>query len=201
MKKKILLPENIEDITLGQYQRLDALQKRDLDVLAYNKRVIEIFTDLKFRDVEKIAHKDYEDIIKQITSALNQDVEFKDRFFINDTEFGFITNFDEITTAEYVDLSNHGLDVENLHKVMAVLFRPITNKDAFGNYEIESYEGTKEYQDVMKYTPLNIVNGAIVFFCNLSSELKNYIQKSTQEVQARETKRKATFPNGDGMQQ
>ncbi len=202
MYKSITLPESIEDITLEQYQKYVALSKReDLGQLSYNKRLLSIFTNLKFREIERISFKDYEDMVNQIEQALRQEVEFKDRFFINDIEFGFIPNLDEITTAEYVDLNANGVEIENLHKVMAVLFRPISKVDAFGNYEIEPYKGTKEYADVMKHTPLNIVNGSLVFFCNLSRELKNSIQKSTKVVQERVQQLQDTLKNGDGTQQ
>ena len=201
MKRKILLPENIEDITLLQYQRFEALKDRDLDSVSFGKRVIEIFTDLKYRDIDKMHFADYEDIINQINKALSQKVDFKDRFYINDVEFGFIPNFDEITTAEYVDINHNGLELENMHKLMAVLFRPIKNKDVFGNYEIVEYDGTGKYADVMKYTPLNIVNGALVFFWNLSRELRNNIQKSTEEVRQRVKRQGDILKSGDGTLQ
>jgi len=53
---KLKLPENIEDITLDQYQKYTVLVGReDLDEISFNKRLISIFTDLKFRDIEKVA--------------------------------------------------------------------------------------------------------------------------------------------------
>jgi len=61
---KLKLPENIEDITLDQYQKYTVLVGReDLDEISFNKRLISIFTDLKFRDIEKVAYKDYEFIV------------------------------------------------------------------------------------------------------------------------------------------
>lgn len=199
---KINLPENIEDITLDQYQKYSVLVAReDLDEISFNKRLISIFTDLKFRDIEKVAYKDYEFIVAQITLALTQEAEFKSTFKINGVEFGFIPNLNDISTGEYVDLSTHGTTIENMHKVMAVLFRPIKSKDFFGNYEIESYTGTKQYAELMKYTPLNIVNGALVFFYNLSKELRIATQKSTKVLQAKVNELQAILKNGDGMQQ
>ena len=128
-------------------------------------------------------------------------MDFQDRFTINGVEFGFIPNLEDITTGEYVDLSTHGMDIETLHKVMAVLFRPVSGEDAFGNYKIETYQGTKQYSEVMKYTPLNIVNGALVFFYNLSKELKNHIQKSTEAVQVKVNELQAISKSGDGTLQ
>ena len=199
---KLKLPENIEDITLDQYQKYTVLVGReDLDEISFNKRLISIFTDLKFRDIEKVAYKDYEFIVAQITLALTQEAEFKSTFKINGVEFGFIPNLNDISTGEYVDLSTHGTTIENMHKVMAVLFRPIKSKDFFGNYEIEPYTGTKRYAELMKYTPLSIVNGALVFFYNLSKELRIATQKYTTAVQAKVNELQAISKNGDGTQQ
>ena len=202
MNTKITLPENISEITLDQYQRFDKLNKRtDLSELNYNKRVIEIFTELKYRDIGNISHKDYVDILEQITKAMNQDCKFENRFSIQDVEFGFIPNLDEMSTAEFVDLSKWGIEVENLHRVMAVLFRPITSKDKFKNYEIAGYNGTSEYADVMKRMPMNIVNGALGFFYHLAKELRIHIQRYTRVEQQRAVKLQGTSKSGGGTQQ
>ena len=52
----------------------------------------------------------------------------------------------------------------------------------------------------MKYMPLSIVNGALVFFSNLANELIEYTQKYTTEEQAREKTPATTSKNGGGMQ-
>jgi len=200
MVKKITLPEHIGEITLGQFQRFDVLNKReDLDELGYNKRVIEIFTELKHREVGLIPHKDYEDILKTIIEAMNKEPKFEHRFKIGDVEFGFHNNLDEMSTAEFVDLKSYGVEVENFHKLMAILFRPITNKDALGNYELMSYEGTKKYSEIMKRMPMNLVNGALVFFSNLAKELQKHIQKYTAQELQKEMVQQITLKNGDGF--
>lgn len=197
---KIILPEDISEITLNQYQRFERLNDRKgLSELQYNKRVIDIFTELKFRDIGNISNKDYEDILQQIIKAINKDVKFQNRFFIKDVEFGFVPNIDEITTAEFVDLSGEGLDIKDYHKIMAILFRPITGKDRFGNYEIENYRGTKDYEDIMKEMPMHIVNGALGFFYLLAKELRVSTQKSTREVQAKEVQLHSSLRNGGGL--
>ena len=122
---------------------------------------------------------DFDGIHAQITEALDTEVPFENRFVLNQVEYGFVPNLDEITTGEYIDLSTYGNSMETLHKTMAVLFRPITKDMAFGSYEIEPYNGTKDRAEVMKQAPMNIVLGMLVFFCDLSRELKNHILKST----------------------
>ncbi len=81
---------------------------------------------------------------------------------------------------------------------MAVLFRPIKDKERYSNYKVEKYDGSTKYGELMKSMPLNIVNGSLVFFCNLSSELRIYIQKFTEAERVKEEKRVSTLRNGGG---
>jgi len=198
---KIILPESIQDITLHQFQLYNELLERtDLDEYNFNKRKIQIFTGLERNRIELISAIDYKEIVEQIDTALNQTVEFKPTFFIKDVEFGFIPNLDKMTQGEFVDVSNYGTDVKEMHKLMAVLFRPIKNKDSLGNYEIINYQGTKQYADIMKHMPLSILNGALVFFSSLANELVSYTQKYMQVEQAKEKAQQTTSKSGGGTQ-
>ena len=198
---KITLPENISDITLEQFQKYHELMIReDLTDKQKNDRKISIFTGFNHKRACDIAYVDYNDILKQIDISLNQTVEFKNRFKIKDVEFGFIPNFDEITQGEFIDMKSYEIGIDKMHNLMAVLFRPIKNKDPFGNYTIVDYNGTKEFSDVMKNMPLSIVNGALIFFLNLSNELMNHTLRYTREEQPKEAQQKNTLKSGDGTQ-
>ena len=198
---KITVPESIADIKLHQFQKYSILLERtDLTPEQFDKRKVEIFTGLERNRLDLISQKDYKEIIEQIDIALNQTVEFKPTFFMEDVEFGFIPNLDKITAGEYRDLSLYGVDVNEMHKLMAVLFRPIKKKDIVGNYSIINYEGTERFAMIMKYMPLSIVNGALVFFSSLANELVNYTQKYMTVEQARAKQPATTLLNGDGMQ-
>ncbi len=197
---KIILPENSQDITLLQYQKYyDLLQREGLDTHQHNVRKIQIFTGLKPNEIDGLSKKDIDDMLIQIDIALNTPIEFVNRFTIEGIEFGFIT-LDKITGAEYFDLSKYKEDIETLHNLMAILFRPIKDKDSLGNYSVVSYNGTSEWAELMKLTPMNVVNGALFFFVNLSNELLNYIQRFTEAEQAREELPLTTLKSGDGMQ-
>ena len=197
----VTIPQSIADINLHQFQKYNELLLRDdLTQSQFDIRKVEIFTNIKRDEITLISSKDFVDISQQIDIALNQTVEFQSTFFIKDVEFGFITNFDKITQGEFIDISNYGTKIDEMHKLMAVLFRPINKKDSVGNYEIISYQGTEQYANIMKHTPMNIVNGALVFFSSLASELVSYTQKYMKEEQAREEVPASTSINGDGMQ-
>lgn len=197
----INLPESIADIKLHQFQKYSILLERtDLTPEQFDKRKVEIFTGLERNRLDLISQKDYKEIVEQIDIALNQTVEFKHTFFMEDVEFGFIPNLDKITAGEYRDLSLYGVDVNEMHKLMAVLFRPIKKKDVLGNYSIINYEGTERYAAIMRYMPLSIVNGALVFFSSLANELVNYTQKYMTVEQVKAEQPATTLQNGDGMQ-
>jgi hypothetical protein len=199
---KIQLPESNADITLEQSQRYLAITERDnLSELDKTKRIVKLFTGLKTNEVDAMSMTDYEGILTQIITALNTEVDFTQRFTLNGIEFGFIPNLDEMSAGEYIDLTASSVSPETLHKTMAILFRPITDRDGFGSYNIEPYTASTLHHDLMKHAPMNIVNGMLVFFCLLSKELQVCIVKST-EVLVEEARRKqvTTSLNGDGIQ-
>ena len=196
----IQLPENISDITLEQSQRYLAIAERDnLSDIDKTKRVVKLFTGLKTKEVDAMSISTYEYVVGEILAALNTKAEFTQIFTLGGIEFGFIPNLDEMTAGEYIDLTSAGVSSETMHKLMAILFRPIIKNDGFGNYEIESYTASSKHNELMKQAPMNIVNGMLVFFCLLSNELEACITKS-MEVKVEEVKSNpvATSLNGDG---
>ena len=172
--------------------------REDLPELEMNKRKIEIFTKIPRRQIKNIAQSDYESILKQIDTALETDVEFTDRFKMGGVEYGFIPNLDDITTAEFVDLAKFREDHETLHNLMSILFRPVVDKDAFGNYIIETYDGSNDVSEKMRGMPLHVVNGALGFFYHLANELQIHIQKSTREAILKASEQRTTLTSGDG---
>jgi hypothetical protein len=199
---KITIPETLKDITLLQFQKYNELIKReDLSDIELNKRKIHLFTGLDYNSVSNIKQYDAKEILETIDLALNQTVEFEPCFTMGGIEFGFIPNLDDITQGEFIDISTYGTDVETMHQLMAVLFRPIKKKDLLGNYEIIPYEGTKQYANIMQAMPMHIVNGALVFFSSLANELILYTQKFMREEQAKEVQHRTILKNGGGMQQ
>jgi hypothetical protein len=198
---KITLPEHSKDITLYQYQKyVELLSRTDLDTYQFDQRKIQIFTGVKPDAYKLLTQKDKEEILLQIEISINTPFEFQNRFKMEEIEFGFIPNFDKITGGEYFDLCKYGTQPDTLHNLMAILFRPIVKEDSFGNYSIAEYQGTNEWAEAMKLTPMSVVNGALFFFLNLSTELTSYILKLENQEQARETAQSDILVNGDGMQ-
>ena len=86
---------------------------------------------------------------------------------------------------------------KNMHKAMAVLFRPITDKKD-DRYDIEEYTGIKNADKYLDM-PLDVVLGAFVFFYHLSNELLittlNYLEEQDLDSDQKKTLRE----NGDGI--
>jgi hypothetical protein len=95
---------------------------------------------------------------------------FKNKFTLNGIDYGFIPNLDDISQGEYMDLDNYIVDVANLHRSMAVMFRPIKTK-LKDKYIIEPYEGSDVYAEKMLDAPLDVVLASRVFFYHLGREL------------------------------
>ena len=171
MKVKITVPESLDDIKLKDFQKFAKVQKENPDADGLLKlKMIEYFCGLKLKDIRMISAKDVEDIINDINASFESKKPLKKFFKFQGVEYGFIPNLEEISFGEYMDLDTYLADVENLHKAMAVLYRPVTQK-VKDMYLIEDYEGSDKYSDIMREAPLSVYLGAQVFFYNLGKEL------------------------------
>lgn len=184
---KIVLPDNLSDITLETYDKFMMLDK---DSDNYEDLIFSLFTGIDLEDVQNVTRKDINEVLKHVYNALQEEGTFKNRFIIDNIEFGFIPNLDKITGGEYTDLVNYSNKEEdgynpNLNRLIAVLYRPIKDVDKQGNYTIEDYKGTQGHLHLINKLPMSIVNGCLGFFLNLSNELEHYIQAFTEKEQAR----------------
>jgi hypothetical protein len=170
MKLQITIPTSLEEITLEQYQKFLSIAKDNPDGEFLQHKMVEIFCGIDLKNAAKISYKDVNEITINLSNLFNQKYELKRIFKLGNTEFGFITNLDEITLGEYTDLDKYIGDWDKMHNAMAVLYRPITKK-LKDKYKIEEYNGSYTYCDVMKFMPVDVALGAVVFFYNLGNEL------------------------------
>jgi hypothetical protein len=201
MRVEIEVPTSLEDITLDKYQRFNKVnteENKDSSFLLH--KTVQIFCGLDLKDTLKIKYSSVSEIIERLNKIFENTPELTKTFTFKGIEYGFIPNLDDMTLGEYVDLDDTFGDWDNMHKAMAVLYRPITNK-SLGRYLIEDYKGSDNAEN-FKGLPLSIVFGTTFFFYNLSNELLkttlSYLKKelpetlTTQELQALEQ-------NGDSI--
>ena len=170
MKLELTIPTHLKEIKLLQYQKFLKIAKENEESEFLHQKMVQIFCGIDLRDVANIKRKDVASITSNLGLLFNSNHKLIQRFKIGGTEFGFIPNLDDMTQGEYVDLDTYITDWDEMHKAMAVLYRPITNK-AGDRYEIEEYKGSVTYSDVMRHAPLDVVLGAVVFFYHLGNEL------------------------------
>lgn len=170
MKLAITIPTDLSEITLGQYQKFLKISDQNEESEFIHHKMIEIFCNVELKYVTQFKRKQIVQIVTTINSLFEKIPPFKNKFTLNGTEYGFIPNLDDISQGEYMDLDNYIVDIADLHRAMAVMYRPIKSKSK-EKYSIEPYEGSDVYADKMLDAPLNIVLSARVFFYHLGNEL------------------------------
>ena len=183
MEVKIKVPTDLSDIPLHKYQKfhkvLEVNQNADANDLFIQEKMLQIFCDLPLSDALKYRKADIDNVTEMITQTLEQKPDLVRTFKLGDTEFGFIPKLEDMTFGEYIDLDNSIGDIKNLHKAMAVLYRPIKQKIK-DKYLIEEYRGDN-YHEAMLHTPMDAVVSSMLFFWNLGIELSKAMIAYLQE--------------------
>jgi len=206
MKVDLKVPTSLNEIPLSRYQQFLKIQKNSNDEEFIAQKMIEIFCAIKLSEIAKIKFNDLNKLIAHFTELFKRKPFLEKSFKIEEHEFGFIPNLEEITFGEYVDLENYLQDWDNFHKAMAVMYRPITKRTG-ENYDISEYEPNADMQELMKFAPLGVSIGAFLFFWSLGSELLtatlNYLQremKTNNIISAISQNEDNSINDGDGME-
>jgi hypothetical protein len=171
MNVEIDVPSKLSDLTLEQYQLFMRLVDKEDSEEFIGQKMIAIFCKIKLSQVVYFNALSTTETIQSLTSMFEGEKKFINRFELGGKEFGFIPCLEDMSFGEYIDLETNIAEWDNMHKAMAVMFRPIVKTKGKDKYDIEPYEGTATYSEVMKYAPLDVVMGAMVFFYNLNNEL------------------------------
>ena len=164
---KIVIPNSLNEITLGQYQEFYKLTE-STDAKLVERRMIEIFCKVPMKYVNQMKAIDVKEIIQILTQMLENKPSLVNLFKMDGVEYGFIPDLDDMTFGEYVDLDTFIGDTENLHRAMNVLYRPIKIKKN-GRYQIVDYDSEK-FKDMLGM-PMDAVISSILFFYHLGIDL------------------------------
>ena len=199
MNINITIPTDLSEITLRQYKHFLKIQKTVDDEKFLSAKIIEIFCGVNLEDVMQIKFNDSEFIVDTLTKMFEQKPKLVTKFKLNNKEYGFHPQLDDLTLGEYIDLDTFIGDWENIEKAMAVLYRPIVSK-LKDKYSIEDYKVGKDAE--ILDMPMDAVLSSIFFLWNLGMDLSqammNYLDK--EEVQAL-TQYLNSQPNGGGITQ
>lgn len=211
MNLEIKVPSSLSEIPLKYYQDFIKVQSESNDEEFIAQKMIEIFCGIQLKDVVKIQLKSMNEMIAHFTKVFSEKPTFKNRFTIktNETEieFGFIPELEHISFGEYIDLESHLSTWDNYHKAMAVMYRPIV-KTLKDKYDVMPYEPNTDFQELMKFAPLDVAISSSLFFWNLGNELLaatlNYLEKEMKKdknLSATFQKQLNLPSNGDGISQ
>jgi hypothetical protein len=211
---EIRVPAGLDYIPLNNYQKymkvVQGMDSKSEDANNFlNLKALEIFCGLELKESYKLPMNAFNAVLEQLAKCLSEETPLVKRFSIKGTdgaiiEFGFNTNLREMTFGEYVDLDTYVVDWKDMHKAMAVLYRPVIGQ-AKGMYRIEDYESSDKYADILRYMPTSVALGAMVFFYRLGMKLaKRSISSFMDQVDQKEllkVERQSLEKNGVGISQ
>lgn len=157
--------ESWSDVTLEKWMQLTL--EGEVSKTKEVEDTIALLSDLPKKVIRELSLRDVLNIFEKMSSLQAQHNEVLRKVItIDDIEFGFHPDLSEITLGEYADLETliqEGLQ-NNMPEIMAILFRPIVEKDN-EVYAIEAYDGNLRIRaEKMKQMPAEQVHNALVFF-------------------------------------
>jgi len=197
MKVEVYIPDTLSEITLGQYQKYLKIQENNDDENFLAIKMIEIFCGLRGDTIMAMKAKSIKDITMILTDMFNEKPQLVKEFKLNGRTYGFIPKLEDMSFGEYIDLDTYIGDMENIHRAMNVLYRPIKQKYD-DKYLIEDYTG--DDPEKMKSMPMDAVLSSILFFYHLGMELSTVMLNSLEEDKEMNLAQYLTLEeNGDGI--
>jgi len=190
------VPATWNELTLGRYMRImkvlkDEEETSDIERLV---RIINCLSKIPKKHIYSLEVNSLKKLGKHITSFLESEPNDELEHFvtIEDIEYGFHPKLFDMTLGEFVDLETYMKDIDNnMHNIMSILYRPVTQKDEENKYLIEDYEPSEERANLFKkHLTVREFNGASVFFSDLERQLSNNLLRSS--IQKLKKKKKKT---------
>ena len=196
MKVEVYIPDTLSEITLGQYQKYLKIQENNEDENFLAIKMIEIFCGLRGDTIMAMKAKSIKDITTILSNMFTEKPHLVKEFKMNGRTYGFIPKLEDMSFGEYIDLDTYIGDSDNLHRAMAVLYRPIKQKYD-EKYLIEDYQG--EESDIMKSMPMDAVLSSILFFYHLGMDLSQAMMSYLEEEEMDLVQQQILGENGDGI--
>jgi len=204
-KKSYSLINSWNDVTLEKWAKLitmnsDSKPKEALDTIS-------LLSDIPKKLIKELGINDVSNILNKI-AELQKDAKGKLRRIIeiDNVEYGFHPDLSEITLGEYADIETYiqaGIE-KNLSKIMAVLYRPIVEKNG-KHYSITAYNGSEVRMRAEKFKKMKAkdVHSSLVFFWTLGNELSKILplyltERANQMIQSLQAT--SSQKSGDGSE-
>ena len=184
MNIKYSFPTTREDVTIKEYQKINAYYKEAEanGIEVTDKQKLSLYLDLSMEVVSQMNSLDSDEIIGYINNieAEDQEVTHLMTIELNGVKYGFIPDIENITIGERVAMELGVEDsVKNACDLLGVFYRPITTEKS-GRYRIKKYKSKDDTSHFLN-APLSLLDSSLVFFWNLGKDLINATQKYTKE--------------------
>ena len=197
MKVEVYIPDTLSEITLDKYQRYLKIQENNEDENFLAIKMIEIFCGLRGDTIMSMKAKSIRDITAILSDMFNEKPPLVKEFKMGKKTYGFIPKLEDMSFGEYIDLDTYIGDMDNIHRAMNVLYRPIKQKYQ-DKYLIEDYTG--DDPEKMKDLPMDAVLSSILFFYNLGMDLSKTMLSSLEDNKEINLAQYLTSEeNGDGI--
>ena len=202
-KKSYNLINSWSDVTLEKWIELIDAQTGSKAKEA--QETIAAMSDIPKALVNEMSLRDVAIIMSKLGELqAEKNTELKKIIEIEGQQYAFHPNLDDLTLGEYADIETmikNGLE-KNMPEIMAILFRPITEKEK-DVYAIEAYDGKIAIRaEKMKQMSAEQVQSALVFFwafvINLSQTMPSFLVERTQEI-AKDLETKTSQKSGVGL--
>lgn len=203
-KIQITIPESYADVSVKQYKRMMSEIKDVEEETEIAIRAVAALCDLDRKVLNHAPVHEIAKCIEAITWLIQEpditksEIPLQKTFYLNGVEYGFIPNWTKLTVGEFADIESYTSDTYgNLEKIMAVLYRPVTQKKADESYSIEAYEPHHTKQENMLNCKMNVVIGAMVFFYHIGRE---FVKDTHRYSKSQKNKKKTqSIQSGGGM--
>jgi len=180
---EIKVPTDWSGISLKKWLELQKdIKSYDGEDDAINALIFHHLCGLDVENVNRLSIEDYKTIKEELEKFMtNVELPLQQLITIDGVEYGFEPNLSQMSYGAYADITkydNIGID-DNWAKIMAILYRPVTNKKN-SMYSIQTYTGEVDETKFLN-VGMDIHFGALFFFLNLSMDLLNAILKSSME--------------------
>ena len=185
--KTITIPESWDDINLGQYLEFLQTDFKELGEIQKMTRVISILTDIEEETIQNYNLDEINYIINQLSWCyLKSDGLLNNIVTIDNVKYGVIKNLSSIKVGEWIDIEGNMDNFKgNLHKILSVIYRPVTKYRSDDDYEIEDYDANtakiRSELFLLKFKTSDAMSASLFFWSFVENYLENMVEYLEQE--------------------
>jgi hypothetical protein len=160
------------DITVSQYQEMMMIETTN-EITKFVEQ-ISICLDVDTEEVRAMSYSQYKELQSKMSFlSLEPKAEMDLIIEVEGRKYGLIPDMSLISAGVFIDAEQFKLEpMENLHNLLALIYRPLLRELPDGEYEIEEHkaQGFEKRANLFKTLSIETVLGAVLFFSLLGTE-------------------------------